>query len=433
MGAGYMDEGIALNAKSLGFLLNQPSPSFITALSVGKIMQTFPGTEDGIKEALTINGTDWYSVIFPYGAPTKLTKQLTQTYPATTSGLNILDVLKGTTPASALKVNFNKSATINPEQQGFLGAVGDPNKFRAAIADGKLDDTERAELGFTDEEIIQFAGILKSIGLESAVEPAKARLEQQKDGQVRGMYNSINHRVETGLRKSFSRSTATAMLGEVAEMKRLAGTMSPGPAQDEYNRLADSLNNTLNGLIQQETDRPFTEEVTKEFDKAFNGGQGTRNRLDALAWLKGRARDERFMKNPQFRDKLTELMSSEADGQFNTKLNSMLYQFDPKTRKDSVFRNQDGNWDFSNDQFDVNYLDKLIGDLESNYYQSDVPGISVSKSQDYVKFLEGLKYWRNVKAKEGSDRQASNKGKIWTTNTQGGKGSFINPFTGKKF
>jgi hypothetical protein len=77
MGAGYMDEGIALNAKSLGFLLNQPSPSFITALSVGKIMQTFPGTEDGIKEALTINGTDWYSVIFPYGAPTKLTKQLT--------------------------------------------------------------------------------------------------------------------------------------------------------------------------------------------------------------------------------------------------------------------------------------------------------------------------------------------------------------------
>jgi hypothetical protein len=77
MGLGYMDEGIALNAKSLGFLLNQPSPSFISALSVGKIMQEFPGTEDGIKEALTINGTDWYSVIFPYGAPTSLTKQLT--------------------------------------------------------------------------------------------------------------------------------------------------------------------------------------------------------------------------------------------------------------------------------------------------------------------------------------------------------------------
>jgi hypothetical protein len=77
MGMGYMDEGIALNAKSLGFLLNQPSPSFISALSVGNLMKFFPGTEDGIKEALTINGTDWYSVIFPYGAPTKLTKQLT--------------------------------------------------------------------------------------------------------------------------------------------------------------------------------------------------------------------------------------------------------------------------------------------------------------------------------------------------------------------
>jgi hypothetical protein len=77
MGAGYMDEGIALSARSLGFLLNQPSPSFITALSVGNIMKEFPGTEDGIKKALTINGTDWYSVLFPYGAPTKLTKQLT--------------------------------------------------------------------------------------------------------------------------------------------------------------------------------------------------------------------------------------------------------------------------------------------------------------------------------------------------------------------
>ena len=77
MGLGYMDEGIALNSRSLGFLLNQPSPSFISALSVGKVMQKFPGTEEGIKEILTIGDTDWFDVIFPYGAPTSLTKQLT--------------------------------------------------------------------------------------------------------------------------------------------------------------------------------------------------------------------------------------------------------------------------------------------------------------------------------------------------------------------
>jgi|694.fasta_scaffold18779_6 hypothetical protein len=77
MGLGYMDEGLALNAKSLGFLLNQPSPSFITALSVGKLMQNFPGTEEGIKEALTVNGTNYFDIVFPYGAPTSLTKQLT--------------------------------------------------------------------------------------------------------------------------------------------------------------------------------------------------------------------------------------------------------------------------------------------------------------------------------------------------------------------
>ena len=77
MGLGYMDEGIAINSRSLGFLLNQPSPSFISALSVGKVMQSFPGTEQGIKEILTVGDTDWFDVIFPYGAPTSLTKQLT--------------------------------------------------------------------------------------------------------------------------------------------------------------------------------------------------------------------------------------------------------------------------------------------------------------------------------------------------------------------
>ena len=77
MGWGNAGEGIALSSRSLGFLLNQPSPSFITALSVGKLMQTFPGTEQGIKDMLNIGGTDYYSLLFPYGAPTSLTKQFT--------------------------------------------------------------------------------------------------------------------------------------------------------------------------------------------------------------------------------------------------------------------------------------------------------------------------------------------------------------------
>lgn len=77
LGLGAFDEGVALSAKSIGFLLNQPSPSFITSLSVGKIMQQFPGTEQGIRDALNINGTDYFSLIFPYGPPTSLTKAFT--------------------------------------------------------------------------------------------------------------------------------------------------------------------------------------------------------------------------------------------------------------------------------------------------------------------------------------------------------------------
>jgi len=74
---GFTEEDIALSSRSLGFLLNQPSPSFITSLSVGKIMQTYPGTEQGIKDMLNIGGVDYFSLIFPYGAPTSVTKAFT--------------------------------------------------------------------------------------------------------------------------------------------------------------------------------------------------------------------------------------------------------------------------------------------------------------------------------------------------------------------
>lgn len=77
IGLGAFDEGIALSSRSIGFLLNQPSPSFITSLSVGKLMENFPGTEDNIKAALNINGTDYFSLIFPYGPPTSVTKAFT--------------------------------------------------------------------------------------------------------------------------------------------------------------------------------------------------------------------------------------------------------------------------------------------------------------------------------------------------------------------
>jgi hypothetical protein len=68
-GVGYADEGIALSARSLGFLLNMPSPAFITSLSVNSLMKEYPVTEDTIRKILTVGNTEWFDVLWPYGPP----------------------------------------------------------------------------------------------------------------------------------------------------------------------------------------------------------------------------------------------------------------------------------------------------------------------------------------------------------------------------
>lgn len=73
LGLGIYDEGIALNARSLGFMLNSATPSFISALSVGKLMRKFNSAEEWTKSALG----PLYDVWFPYGPPTSLKQQLT--------------------------------------------------------------------------------------------------------------------------------------------------------------------------------------------------------------------------------------------------------------------------------------------------------------------------------------------------------------------
>ena len=77
---GPRGEGIALSSQSLGFLLNRPSPSFITSISLGTVMQQFPQTEKDIENFMTINGVNWYKVYYPYGAPTSLKSAFTPPY-----------------------------------------------------------------------------------------------------------------------------------------------------------------------------------------------------------------------------------------------------------------------------------------------------------------------------------------------------------------
>jgi hypothetical protein len=72
-------EGVQLNAKSLGYLLNFPTPSFITSLSMSKLFKEWPTAEDyvsGKKGPEWIQGLlgDQYNRNFPYGPQASLPK-----------------------------------------------------------------------------------------------------------------------------------------------------------------------------------------------------------------------------------------------------------------------------------------------------------------------------------------------------------------------
>jgi hypothetical protein len=59
-------KGIRLNARSIGFLLNYPSPSIFSSVAVAEIYKRKPGIEDLMKSWLGAN----YDVLFPYGPQT---------------------------------------------------------------------------------------------------------------------------------------------------------------------------------------------------------------------------------------------------------------------------------------------------------------------------------------------------------------------------
>jgi len=74
-----------LNAKSLGFLLNSPSPSFITSIGMAKVFKNWPTAED---YASGKKGPEWiqtllgaqYNAFFPYGPQTSITKAFTPSW-----------------------------------------------------------------------------------------------------------------------------------------------------------------------------------------------------------------------------------------------------------------------------------------------------------------------------------------------------------------
>ena len=76
-----------LNAKSLGFLLNEPSPSFLVSIGLSKIFKEWPSAEDYVS-GKSGPGPEWikkvlgnrYNTYFPYGPTEGIVKSFTPTY-----------------------------------------------------------------------------------------------------------------------------------------------------------------------------------------------------------------------------------------------------------------------------------------------------------------------------------------------------------------
>jgi hypothetical protein len=348
-----------------------------------------------------------------------LTKQLTQTYPATTSGLNILDVLKGTTPASALKVNFNKSATINPEQQGFLGAVGDPNKFRAAIADGKLDDTERAELGFTDEEIIQFANTLKDIGLGEVVDLAIGRTTQRNREKITSTINSTIEKL--GLKMlsnntfdmSISDRPESQLVTLQAQLKEIEGLVVSGNTSPELENLRLNLNDIRSRLEKEITTRQERAEVTRSGSREFvklkddvYGKLGVSNSAEFKSRIKSLSKGNLARTGLDTGTLIRELEKQKAAGVNSPELEELLmdveeahsswiYRMITDSKINGIgslaFKNAEGNWDFGNRNLDPRLLEIYRDDLES------VGEKVLNRFPELRKVQKDLTYWINKK------------------------------------
>ena len=185
-------QGIALNAKSIGFLLNTPSPSYISTLAIGNVMKKYPTSEKHIQKFFG----DYYEVMFPYGANTDLKRAFTPVwanalYNATMAGdskddywRSHVSVVNYHNMLFELGVEKTRPTDIELERQtralwaqkffwGFVSPFGVPAKvdtnpmgiystyFNSAV------DRHRAE-GHNDQEAKTLAGedMLTSFGLD---------------------------------------------------------------------------------------------------------------------------------------------------------------------------------------------------------------------------------------------------------------------------
>ena len=189
---GPKGEGVKLNAKSLGYLLNLPSPSFITSVSTAKIFKEFPRAEDYASGKV---GPDWiksllgaqYNRSFPYGPQASLRKAFVPTW------------------GSALAV----WATTPIGQDNFLSSVNSVYRYHKILFDMGIETKFVTE----EEAINEARGLWFKKFLYSFASPVGVPLDVNlyPTSMIDGLYSKLTDKYQ---KQGYGREEAKTLAGD---------------------------------------------------------------------------------------------------------------------------------------------------------------------------------------------------------------------------
>jgi hypothetical protein len=276
---------------------------------------------------------------------------------------DISEVLDGDEGPGPLVVDFAKSRATD-EQLDFNSAMDNPQDFNKAREDGILDDEERKNLGLTDEEIVQFAGVLKTIGLEGAVTEAQDRINtgKQQAGKkvVDDVISSLGLRVIADGNYTFTLNRDNPE-GQQAEFDKAISTLEKLKADGYLSPELEKLLNSLTSIKDNELTTAATSSKAQKADK-----QKSDRKYDE--WKPG------FYQELGLPDNIDALRNSLAGV------------------AGDVFSGQYGGSSAVNSKFlDINFLDSKIAELEK------FPGRGVTVEElNVLKELRTLAVYRSI-------------------------------------
>lgn len=386
-----------LNAKSLGFLLNQPSPSFIASIGTAKIFKDFPIVEDyvsGKKGAepqwlKDILGAQ-YNVAFPYGPQDSIRKSFTPTY------------------LSAI-ANW---ATTPMGKDNFLSSVNSIYRYHKILIDMGIE----TKLITEDDAIAEAKGLWLKKFLVSFANPAgvPSEVNLYPTSLIDGLYSKL---IDKYQKQGNDRESAKTLAGD--ELLTLVGpelTLQnvtfkdynkniPGvvPTVESYNRIFKDNNNLVKELSQiKDNDVSLvgllgadieytTEERNLSISRLLNDPElklpGT-SKLVNDTKLTPREEDIQRQKNilwdryNSLKDVLTSKITDGRSFRAHTELGNIL-----QSAANTLFKNESQEW------FDE-YSAGLRGDNSYNYARAFT---LITNDSNFMGQHGKTEYWQDVK------------------------------------